>query len=100
MDGTSQERLPISLLKCDVEGAEAAVLHGIDETDWPRIQSLALEVHSSETLKEVRGILSQHFPGQISTTLQQDIPDHHMLYGQLESVQKTRPLKRRRLSME
>jgi hypothetical protein len=35
----------IDLLKVDVEGAEWAVLEGIEPGDWPRIRQLALEVH-------------------------------------------------------
>lgn len=35
----------VDLAKIDVEGAEWAVLEGIDEADWPRIRQLALEVH-------------------------------------------------------
>jgi FkbM family methyltransferase len=35
----------VDLVKVDVEGAEWAVLQGIDAADWPRIRQLALEVH-------------------------------------------------------
>jgi 31-O-methyltransferase len=35
----------VDLAKIDVEGAEWEVLQGIDESDWPRIRQLALEVH-------------------------------------------------------
>lgn len=35
----------VDLAKIDVEGAEWAVLEGIDEGDWPRIRQLVLEVH-------------------------------------------------------
>jgi FkbM family methyltransferase len=35
----------VDLAKIDVEGAEWAVLEGIDESDWPRIRQLAIEVH-------------------------------------------------------
>jgi 31-O-methyltransferase len=35
----------VDLAKIDVEGAEWAVLQGIDEPDWPRIRQLAIEVH-------------------------------------------------------
>jgi FkbM family methyltransferase len=35
----------IALLKIDVERAEAAVLAGITEQDWPRVDQLVVEVH-------------------------------------------------------
>ncbi|CAM9464824.1 unnamed protein product [Scytosiphon promiscuus] len=35
----------VDLLKVDVEGDELAVLHGIDDEDWPKIRQVALEVH-------------------------------------------------------
>jgi len=35
---------PVDLLKIDVEGAELDVLLGLDETDWPRIRQVLLEV--------------------------------------------------------
>ncbi|MFC5743634.1 non-ribosomal peptide synthetase [Dyella tabacisoli] len=35
----------IDLLKIDVQKAELEVLHGIDDTDWPRIRQLVIEVH-------------------------------------------------------
>ena len=35
----------VDLAKIDVEGAEWAVLEGIDESDWPRIRQFAIEVH-------------------------------------------------------
>jgi 31-O-methyltransferase len=35
----------VDLAKIDVEGAEWAVLQGIDESDWPRIRQFAIEVH-------------------------------------------------------
>ncbi|MFJ9949623.1 FkbM family methyltransferase [Kitasatospora sp. NPDC091207] len=38
----------VDLLKIDVEKAEAEVLDGIDETVWPRIDRIVLEVHDVE----------------------------------------------------
>jgi FkbM family methyltransferase len=38
----------VDLMKIDVEGAEWAVLQGIEASDWPRIRQLALEVHDVE----------------------------------------------------
>jgi FkbM family methyltransferase len=35
----------VDLAKIDVEGAEWEVLRGIDESDWPRLRQLAIEVH-------------------------------------------------------
>jgi|HubBroStandDraft_3_1064219.scaffolds.fasta_scaffold01234_1 natural product biosynthesis luciferase-like monooxygenase protein/FkbM family methyltransferase len=49
----------IDLLKIDVEGSEVDVLRGIADEDWPRIDQLAIEVHSQQWLAEVREILAQ-----------------------------------------
>ena len=38
----------IDLLKIDVERAELDVLQGIDESDWPRIRQVAMEIHEEE----------------------------------------------------
>eukprot|EP00953_Heterococcus_sp_UTEX-ZZ885_P013007 7437-Heterococcus_DN1.PRE.3 len=54
---TAHER--IDLLKIDVEGHELAVLQGIAERDWQRIQQVAAEVHSAECLQQVLQILQQ-----------------------------------------
>jgi FkbM family methyltransferase len=35
----------VDLVKVDVEGAEWAVLQGIDDADWPRLRQFAMEVH-------------------------------------------------------
>jgi FkbM family methyltransferase len=35
----------IDLLKIDTEGAEKEVLSGIDESDWPKIRQMMVEVH-------------------------------------------------------
>jgi Methyltransferase FkbM domain len=35
----------VDLLKIDVEKSELDVLHGIAETDWPRIRQVVSEVH-------------------------------------------------------
>lgn len=35
----------VDLLKIDVERAELDVLHGIADADWPRIESVVMEVH-------------------------------------------------------
>jgi len=38
----------VDLLKIDVERAEADVLRGISEEDWPRIRQVVAEVHDIE----------------------------------------------------
>jgi len=44
-------RLPadadVALLKIDVERAELAVLRGVSAADWPRVRSVAMEVHDA-----------------------------------------------------
>jgi hypothetical protein len=35
----------VDLLKIDCEGAELAVLIGVQEADWPRIEQVVAEVH-------------------------------------------------------
>jgi Methyltransferase FkbM domain len=49
----------IDLLKIDVEAHELAVLQGISEHDWRRIQQIAAEVHSAECLQQVVQLLQQ-----------------------------------------
>ncbi|MFG1642952.1 FkbM family methyltransferase [Amycolatopsis sp. NPDC049252] len=47
---------PVDLLKIDVEGAEADVLAGIAETDWPRIRQVVLETqHDGPRLRALLG---------------------------------------------
>ena len=43
----------IDLLKIDAEKSELAILRGIQESDWPIIKQLALEVHSMMELEVV-----------------------------------------------
>jgi 31-O-methyltransferase len=48
----------LHLLKINVEKAEADVLAGIDELDWPRIQQIVMQVHDIDgRLAGVRGDL-------------------------------------------
>ena len=48
----------IDLLKIDVQKAELDILHGIDDSDWPKIRQLAVEVHDLEgRLDGVAGLL-------------------------------------------
>jgi FkbM family methyltransferase len=45
----------VDILKIDVEGAELGVLRGIGERDWPKIRTLAVEVHDiDDRVKHVR----------------------------------------------
>jgi hypothetical protein len=47
----------IDLLKIDAEGAEWEILAGIDESDWPRIRQLTMEVHVSALVDRIRASL-------------------------------------------
>jgi amino acid adenylation domain-containing protein/FkbM family methyltransferase len=50
----------IDLLKIDVEKAEIDVLNGIDDTDWPKIRQMVLEVHNvDERLEKITQQLRQ-----------------------------------------
>lgn len=51
----------IGLLKVDVERAEMDVLHGIADTDWPRIRAVVAEVHDIDgRLSRFCELLSTH----------------------------------------
>ena len=79
--GTEHGCLPrIGLLKVDVEGAEAAVFRGLG-THWRSVEKLAAEVHSTQALQELKGILSGRFMGTTHATPQRDVADHWMLLG-------------------
>ena len=50
----------IDLLKIDCEGAELGVIKSIDAVDWPKIQSLVIEVHDTNgRLDEIKAILTE-----------------------------------------
>jgi FkbM family methyltransferase len=50
----------VDLLKIDTEGAEREVLAGIEETDWPKIRQLLVEVHlGDETAKVMAAELNR-----------------------------------------
>jgi FkbM family methyltransferase len=75
----------IDLLKIDVEGAEWEVLQGVDESDWPRLRQLIIEVHNTDgRVQQVRELLeSKGFAvsvGQDDWALLR-LMDVHMVYG-------------------
>jgi 31-O-methyltransferase len=44
----AEELTRVDLVKIDVERAELDVLCGIDESDWPRIEQIVIEVHDED----------------------------------------------------
>ena len=68
----------IDLVKVDVEGAEEAVLTGIDENTWNRIRQLVIEVHDVDgRLDRLRLLLEQH--GYRTTSAREDWALHELL---------------------
>jgi FkbM family methyltransferase len=61
-DVIREHRLPrIDLLKIDVEKAEADVLAGVADDDWPRIRQVVVEVHDlHDRLAAVTALLRRH----------------------------------------
>jgi FkbM family methyltransferase len=49
----------IDLLKIDAEKSELAILNGVQETDWPKIKQLVLEVHSAKEVEVVIPMLQR-----------------------------------------
>jgi FkbM family methyltransferase len=49
----------IDLLKIDAEKSELAVLRGIQESDWPKIRQIVLEVHSAKEMEAVVRMLQR-----------------------------------------
>jgi FkbH-like protein/FkbM family methyltransferase len=49
----------VDLLKIDAEKSELAILEGIADHDWPRIEQLVVEIHdrSRDTLARIEGLL-------------------------------------------
>ncbi|MGA9859716.1 MAG: FkbM family methyltransferase [Solirubrobacteraceae bacterium] len=80
----------VDLAKIDVEGAEWAVLEGIDEADWPRIRQLALEVHNVDgRVERMRALLEAK--GYRVIVDQADWATHrlmgvHMLYASRDGL--------------
>jgi FkbM family methyltransferase len=48
----------LDLLKIDVEGAELAVLQGIDDGDWSKIRQMVVEVHNADDLSAIMALLA------------------------------------------
>ncbi len=68
----------IDLVKLDVEGAEAAVVAGVDDRTWPRIRQLVIEVHDVEgRLDLLRALLEGH--GYRTTPDREDWALHELL---------------------
>jgi FkbM family methyltransferase len=59
----------IDVLKIDVEGAELDVLRGIDEGDWEKVRTIAVEVHDIDgRVQRVRALLEGRGLQQIAVT--------------------------------
>lgn len=73
----------IDLLKVDVEGAEEAVLQGIEDEHWPRIQQIVVELeHFEQRLDSVGGDLQDR--GFTVKTLQEEAQaagDYGLVFG-------------------
>jgi FkbM family methyltransferase len=68
----------VDLLKVDVEGAEEAVLAGIDDRTWGRIRQLVIEVHDiNGRLDRLRTMLEGH--GYRTTSAREDWALHELL---------------------
>lgn len=48
----------IDLLKIDAEGAEAEILGGIEDADWPRIRQAVLEIHDARSVESIRALMA------------------------------------------
>jgi len=60
----------IDLLKVDVEKSELEVLAGIQESDWPRIRQIVIEVHDADgALEKTKRLLEGH---GYTLTIEQD----------------------------
>jgi FkbM family methyltransferase len=49
----------VDLLKIDAEGAEWAILQGIETDDWPRIRQLTVDVHVTEFVDRIQALLEE-----------------------------------------
>jgi FkbM family methyltransferase len=83
----------VDLAKVDVEGAEWEVLQGIDDSDWPRIRQLAIEVHDVDgRVERMRELLTAK--GYRVAVEQADWATHrlmgvHMLYASRDGSDQT-----------
>lgn len=71
----------IDLLKIDTERAEQDILAGIEESDWPKIQQVVMEVHDGEgPLAAVKSLLLEQ---GFAVKVQEDpeLPYNFMLYA-------------------
>ena len=50
----------IDLLKINVEKSELDVLHGLSESDWPKIRQLVIEVDTEANLRPIVSLLTDH----------------------------------------
>ena len=68
----------VDLVKIDVEGAEEAVIGGIDAATWPRIRQLVIEVHDVDgRVERLRRVLDGQ--GFQTTTAREDWALHALL---------------------
>ena len=68
----------VDLVKLDVEGAEEAVLAGIDDRTWPQIRQFVIEVHDVDgRLDRLRALLERH--GYRTTIAREDWALHELL---------------------
>jgi hypothetical protein len=70
---------PINLLKVDVEGAEWAVLKGITDAEWQRVEQIVVEVHDVEGRVHAVEQLLRHHGFQHVHTTQEDWESHTVL---------------------
>src|SRR5262249_25155051 len=49
----------IDLLKIDAEKSELAIIEGIEDDDWPKIDQIVIEIHdrTGEAVKRIEGLL-------------------------------------------
>ena len=71
----------IDVLKIDVEGSEWDVLQGIGSGDWPKIQSVAIEIHDVEgRLQKIKQLLEQQAYSNIRV-YQEDVFRDSTVFG-------------------
>ncbi|NIM17870.1 MAG: amino acid adenylation domain-containing protein, partial [Candidatus Aminicenantes bacterium] len=91
----------IDLLKINVEKSEGDVLKGIEESHWPRIRQLAVEVHDvGGKLEEIAALLESH---RYDVTVEQeevlgDTKFYHV-FAVLEEKARNRESKEKTMSM-